>query len=271
MDAREGSAAATHVGAGVARRAAYHARVQAAGAEAEARCATGEALQREASADDVVLVPAAEVVLAEPGANYAASGRAPSLAARIGRKRALAAAQGGLALGDGLPTGGGRAGDAGDRDAGGEGGEAAMAAAATAWAARHGSPSVGGAASTSVTSGVGLRAVLRAADEGGAEARRGDGVPLCSPHGPDLSNQLRKLRRRLAEFLAEEAAESRPVAFMATERGLYPTMRWTIAFGKWLGCTRIVQSKASRWDLDEQVRKAACRARRALPVAGGAC
>ena len=46
MDAREGGAAATHVGAGVAQRAAYmyHARVRAAAAEAEARCATGEVL-----------------------------------------------------------------------------------------------------------------------------------------------------------------------------------------------------------------------------------
>ena len=51
MDAREGGAAATHVGAGVAQRAAYHARVRAAAAEAEARCATGEVLQHEASAD----------------------------------------------------------------------------------------------------------------------------------------------------------------------------------------------------------------------------
>ena len=35
-------------------------------------------------------------------------------------------------------------------------------------------------------------------------------------------------------------------------RGVHPTMRWTIKFGKWLATTRVRASKASRWHFQTQ-------------------
>ncbi|EOD04303.1 hypothetical protein EMIHUDRAFT_250609 [Emiliania huxleyi CCMP1516] len=62
---------------------------------------------------------------------------------------------------------------------------------------------------------------------GEEEALLGDEVPLLSPHGPDLSKQLRHLRRLLREFLAEEAKEGTGVPMQCTPTGQHPTMRWT--------------------------------------------
>ena len=62
---------------------------------------------------------------------------------------------------------------------------------------------------------------------GEEEALLGDEVPLLSPHGPDLSKQLRHLRWLLREFLAEEAKEGTGVPMQCTPTGQHPTMRWT--------------------------------------------
>ena len=43
-------------------------------------------------------------------------------------------------------------------------------------------------------------------DEQQEEAARGDGRPMLAPHGPALSVQLRRVRLRLREFLATQAA-----------------------------------------------------------------
>ena len=87
---------------------------------------------------------------------------------------------------------------------------------------------------------------------GEEEALLGDEVPLLSPHGPDLSKQLRHLRRLLREFLAEEAKEGTGVPMQCTPTGQHPTMRWTIKFGRWLATTRLRPSKASRWHFEMQ-------------------
>ena len=100
--------------------------------------------------------------------------------------------------------------------------------------------------------GVPRSALARALQEGSddeeeEEAQRADDEPLLSPHGYDLSKALRYVRRRLRDYLAEEAEAGRSVKMQRTANGLHPTMRWTIQFGKWLATTRIRQLKASAW------------------------
>ena len=84
-------------------------------------------------------------------------------------------------------------------------------------------------------------------DEG--EAGEEVGVrPLLDAHGPGLSFALRYLRRRLKQYLCEQAASGKTVALVRGARGLYPSMQWTIQFGKWLASSRIRKSKADAWD-----------------------
>ena len=59
---------------------------------------------------------------------------------------------------------------------------------------------------------------------------------------------MRYLRRRLKQYLREQAANGKTVALVRGARGLYPSMLWTIQFGKWLACSRIRKSKADAWD-----------------------
>jgi hypothetical protein len=57
---------------------------------------------------------------------------------------------------------------------------------------------------------------------------------LQNDHGESLSNALRYLRRRLKAYLAEQAASDRTVAMVIGPTGAqYPSMHWTIQFGKW--------------------------------------
>ena len=84
-------------------------------------------------------------------------------------------------------------------------------------------------------------------DDDAAEAALGDDVLLSKPLGYRLSLALVTLRRRLREFLAEQADAEKSVPMQKTDRGFYPTMRWTIRFGQWLGTTRVFESKASKW------------------------
>jgi hypothetical protein len=76
---------------------------------------------------------------------------------------------------------------------------------------------------------------------------------LQNEHGSDLSVALRFLRRRLKAYLVEQAANERTVAMVVGRTGLgtgahYPSMHWTIQFGKWLASHRVTKSHASAWD-----------------------
>jgi hypothetical protein len=75
---------------------------------------------------------------------------------------------------------------------------------------------------------------------------------MLSPHGYDLSKAPIDVRRRLREFIAEQAEAGKSVPMQQTPNGAHPTMRWTIKFGKWLGTTRVLQSKASAWHFEMQ-------------------
>jgi hypothetical protein len=69
-------------------------------------------------------------------------------------------------------------------------------------------------------------------DEDEAEAQRADDEPMLSAHGYDLSIALKDVRRRLCEFLAEQVEAEKSVPMQQTPKGVHPTMRWTIKFGK---------------------------------------
>ena len=92
-----------------------------------------------------------------------------------------------------------------------------------------------------------------------------DDVPMLLPHGAKHSRALREVRRRLREYLSEQAEKGQDVPMMRTARGLHPTVRWTIGFGEWLASTRIRESKASRWLAAE---KASARGEEAVVRAG---
>ena len=85
-------------------------------------------------------------------------------------------------------------------------------------------------------------------DEGEAGEEEVVVRPLLNAHGPGLSYALRYLRRRLKQYLREQAASGKTVALVRGARGLYPSMLWTIQFGKWLASSRIRKSKADAWD-----------------------
>jgi len=61
-----------------------------------------------------------------------------------------------------------------------------------------------------------------------------DDVPMLLPHGAKHSRALLEVRRRLREYLSEQAEKGQDVPMMRTARGLHPTVRWTIGFGEWL-------------------------------------
>ena len=95
--------------------------------------------------------------------------------------------------------------------------------------------------------------LLRTRDEAEQrEARRPDDAPMLSRHSATLSRHLVWVRRLLREYLAELAEDGLSVPMQRTSRGLHPTMRWTVEFGKWLATTRIVESRASSWHLAEE-------------------
>ena len=76
-------------------------------------------------------------------------------------------------------------------------------------------------------------------EEDEEEAACGDGELMLSTPGYDLSKQLVYVRWMLRAFLAGEQAaagkRSKEVPMQKAAVGAYPTMRWTIKFGKWLG------------------------------------
>ncbi|EOD40805.1 hypothetical protein EMIHUDRAFT_121847, partial [Emiliania huxleyi CCMP1516] len=77
--------------------------------------------------------------------------------------------------------------------------------------------------------------LLRTRDEAEQrEARRPDVAPMLTPHSATLSRHLVWVRRLLREYLAELAEDGLSVPMQRTSRGLHPTMRWTVEFGKWL-------------------------------------
>ncbi|EOD29334.1 hypothetical protein EMIHUDRAFT_203954 [Emiliania huxleyi CCMP1516] len=80
-------------------------------------------------------------------------------------------------------------------------------------------------------------------DEQQEEAARGDERLMLAPHGPALSVQLRRVRLRLREFLATQAAAGKSVPMQRTALGLHPT---------WLATTRIIAPRASRWHATER-------------------
>ena len=66
-----------------------------------------------------------------------------------------------------------------------------------------------------------------------------DAAPLPeAPLGPNLSRDLIAVRRRLRTFLQVRVDAGAMVPMESTDRGQYPTIRFTIAFGKWLATTR---------------------------------
>ena len=105
------------------------------------------------------------------------------------------------------------------------------------------------------------------------EAMLPDAEPMLSAHGRGLSHGLRDVRRRLREFLAEQAAMEKSIPMEQSPNGLYPMMRWTIKFGKWLATTRNKKSRASAWhfvnilrvaNLVSSYRQPLCRLRRSM-------
>ena len=71
--------------------------------------------------------------------------------------------------------------------------------------------------------------------EGAAAAAGTPPAPLLSPHGHSLSKQLRFLRRRLREYVAEQTAAGGFVTMYDAGGGMqYPTEQWTVHFFKWL-------------------------------------
>ena len=71
--------------------------------------------------------------------------------------------------------------------------------------------------------------------EGAAAAAGTPPAPLLSPHGHSLSEQLRFLRRRLREYVAEQTAVGGVVTMYDAGGGMqYPTEQWTVHFFKWL-------------------------------------
>jgi hypothetical protein len=236
-----------HTGVGVARRAAFHDRLRAERAEMEAH---GGAI---IPADHgVTMVRASEVLdqVPESLANYTLlkkrinpeTQKPETKPQRRARQRAAAAAvqeqvqatrDGELQTNRTVEDGG--SGGA-DRDAGGAGG----AAVHTQQPRR-----------TGVVQHSALADALEE-DDDEVEAQRADEQPLLSAHGYDLSKALIDVRRRLREFLAEQAASDKSVPMQTTHLGSHPTIRWTIKFGKWLATTRRLPSKVSRWHFEMQ-------------------
>ena len=229
---------ARHTGAGIARRAAFHERQRAERAEIEA--AGGAEVPAEV--EGVASVSATDVLdgVAEAGPNYTLLKSKETKKARRKRQREQAAVVQAQA-----------AADADDTDVAAVEGEVnAEEVVATAEAAAEG----GEMHPLVPERGVRHSALSSALEdeEDAVDAARGDDEPMLSPHGYDLSRALVVVRRRLREFLAEQAASGKSVPMQKTPQGEHPTMRWTIKFGKWLATTRVRASKASFWHFDMQ-------------------
>jgi len=87
-------------------------------------------------------------------------------------------------------------------------------------------------------------------DEEDAEEEGVDVAPAMplDAHGPDLSKALRSLRRKLKEYLAEQSKGNTVAVLRLASGAEYPTMQWTIQFGKWMASHRTLESKANKWN-----------------------
>ena len=252
MMSMQSGVSTAHTGAGVARRTAYHDRRRLEATETEATRVRDEVtLEEEARrGDEIRLMSAEDVEVPPPGANYfVVKASETKREQREKRSRPVPAE-----AVDDVPTAASRRVrsrlmarcDNQGRAGGGRDEEGVTTGGGFIHAADWPQPS----------GGVSLRAVLGGdeIDNGAADTAIGDQEPIVHPHGPSLSRSLVYVRNRLKEFLAEQAQAGVKVPMMQTPRGEYPTMRWTISFGKWLGCTRSNRSNASLWDVDGQVR-----------------
>ena len=202
---------AVHVGAGIARRDDYN----------EQRAAHHEALDRGTVAPvrpalPVVAVPASSIVVAEGGSNYRPVAKSEGKQEKQARRRAKAAAAARH--------------DARRRASGGD--------------VQPSSDSEDSESDEPPPSDDERPAPLRrrertrptlclalgqqALAEGAAAAAGTPPAPLLSPHGHSLSRQLRFLRRRLCEFVAEQTAVAGVVTMYDAGGGMqYPTEQWT--------------------------------------------
>ena len=75
----------------------------------------------------------------------------------------------------------------------------------------------------------------QAAAEGAAAAAGTPPSRLVKPLAPEISDQLRYLRKRLREFLRESAARGIEVTMYDVGDGeFYPTEQWTVHFFTWM-------------------------------------
>ena len=218
---------AVHFGAGIARRDDYN----------EQCAAHREALERGTVAPvrpalPVVAVPASSIVVAEGGSNYRPVAKSEGKPGKQARRRAKAAA-------------------AARHDA-----RRRLAADGDGQPSLEGQPLVGTASDSEGSDSdelsederpapLGRRARTRptlclafgqqALAEGAAAAAGTPPAPLLSPHGHSMSKQLRTLRRRLREYVAEQTAAGGFVTMYDAGGGMqYPTEQWTVHFFKWL-------------------------------------
>ena len=207
-----------HTGVGVARRAAFHDRLRAERAEMEAHGGAiipadhGVTMVRASEVLDQVpesLLLVGKLHVAERKRINPETQKPETKPQRRARQRAAAAAvqeqvqatrDGELQTNRTVEDGG--SGGA-DRDAGGAGG----AAVHTQQPQR-----------TGVVQHSALADALEE-DEDEVEAQRADEQPLLSAHGYDLSKALIDVRRRLREFLAEQAASDKSVPMQTTQLG----------------------------------------------------
>ena len=218
---------AVHVGAGIARRDDYN----------EQCAAHHEALERGTVAPvrpalPVVAVPAASIVVAEGGSNYRPVPKSEGKQEKQARRKAKAAAAARhdarrrASDGDVQPSSEGQplVGTASDSE-GSDSGELSDD--------ERPAPPLGRRERTRPTLCLALG--QQALAEGAAAAAGTPPAPLLSPHGYSLSKQLRFLRRRLCEYVAEQTAVGGVVAMYDAGGGMqYPTEQWTVHFFKWL-------------------------------------
>ena len=230
-----GSLAAMHTGAGVARRDAYHERRANERAQLQERDEDG-LLRSEQQGAALVRVAADTVVVETEGPNYTPKVKRESKKERRARQQQRAREQQ-----ERQDVGDGKASESGSM-------ENARALPPA------GSPTVGlggttASCSTEVQSVSLCDAFEDEEDEGELGSTAAPTAPLLDAHGPSLSEALRYLRRRLTEYLCKQAKQRKPVVLIhGSSGGLYPSMQWTIQFGKWLASSRLIESKASRWE-----------------------
>jgi hypothetical protein len=225
--------AAVHVGGGIAKRTAYHAR-KAAEREARAHDADESVDAVAAYSETIVRVSADSISVGVDGPNYRPKLNIPSKRKRRARQREdLREKQKQMhqrELHD--------AGDGTDEDdiPDDEDGEVDTTMA-----------DLPGQLEPAVT--FNLYDALEDEDDMGEEGT--GGLPLKElllPLSNAMSEALRQIRRRLSEYLCAQAASGKSVAMVrAASGGLYPSRNWTIQFGKWYVCTRLRTSRASKW------------------------